>query len=144
MKVNYYIAPPLKITMNQDTLMTATCCIIHCISFSLFPAENQVGGQTFASKFAFLLAAGVGMEFLCEDRCLYQVKFPIASCLWLPVNLNLCVPLHGVCRAKTLGEKPWQLPSPFCACSFGSTLFQAVHLPHVHIASVCGVCCMHV
>ncbi len=33
----------------------------------LFPAENQVGGQSFASKFALLLAAGFGMEFLCED-----------------------------------------------------------------------------
>ena len=85
-----------------------------------FPSGPQVGGQTFASKFAFFLAAGFGMEFLCEDCCLYRVKFPVSGCLWLPVNPKSCVPLHCLCKAKKLGKRPWQLPSPFRADSFGS------------------------
>ncbi len=85
-----------------------------------FPSGPQVGGQTFASKFAFFLAAGFGMEFLCEDCCLYRVEFPVSGCLWLPVNPKSCVPLHCLCKAKKLGKRPWQLPSPFRADSFGS------------------------
>lgn len=118
---------PPPITIDQDTLMTATCCMIHCISFSLFPAENQV-----ASKFAFLLAAGFGMEFLCEDCCLYRVRFPVSGCLWLPINPKSCVPLHCLCKANKLGKRPWQLPSPFCAYSFGSTLLISSYSSRAH------------
>ena len=110
---------PPQITMDQDALMTATCCMLHCILSWLFLAAPRSEAKHLQASLLFFLGAGFGMEFLCEDCCLYRVRAPVSGCLWLPVNPKSCAPLRCLCKAKNLDKRPWQLPSPFLAYSFG-------------------------